>query len=70
VPVLKWISNIVSKASLSAASLAGKAVRHFRKSGPGIGGAALICIGFGKVYAPAVYIGAGVFLMLLDRKRP
>jgi hypothetical protein len=61
---------VFQKVTLSAASLAGKAIRLVKVSGAGIAGAALVSVGCGLVYEPLLPIVAGGFLLILDRKRP
>lgn len=53
----------------TAAVVAGSAVRLASLSGPSIGGAILISYGLGEIYRPLMWIAAGVFLLLADRKR-
>jgi hypothetical protein len=61
---------VLKTITLTAASLAGKATRLVTKSGAGIVGAGLISAGLGMVYGPLLYVAAGGFLLILDRKAP
>lgn len=40
------------------------------RSIPGAGGAVAVCVGLGQVYRPLLWVSAGVFLLLLDRRIP
>lgn len=54
---------------LGGVAAAGYATRVLRTA-PGLGGAACIVVGLGQIYAPLWWIGAGVALVLLDRRVP
>lgn len=51
-----------------AAAVAGTTLRLVSLSGPSIGGAVLISYGLGEIYKPLMWIAAGGFLLLADRK--
>lgn len=38
------------------------------RSVPGAGGAVAVSVGLGEIYHPLLWVGAGVFLLLLDRR--
>lgn len=57
------------------AELAGKGVAWLRnaatvRSIPGAGGAVAVSIGLGQMYHPLLWVAAGAFLLLLDRRIP
>lgn len=56
----------VRKLTLKAADVAGALVRGL----PGMAGAACVCAGLGLIYMPAGVIAAGVFLLIIDYRRP
>ena len=58
------------KTWLRAAELAGDAVRGLGRTWPGIGGAACVCVGLGLMYVPLAFLAAGLFLLVLDNRRP
>lgn len=57
------------RAARFAAGLAGTLMRGVALSGASIGGAVLISYGLGEIYRPLMFIAAGGFLLLLDRKQ-
>lgn len=60
--------KIWDRATRIAATVAGATLRLVSLSGPSIGGAVLISYGLGEIYKPLMWIAAGVFLLLTDRK--
>lgn len=52
-----------------AAELAGVLARRLTAA-PGLAGAALVSIGLGQIYRPLLFIAAGAFLLLVDRRLP
>jgi hypothetical protein len=60
------LSNRASAAIGAAADWAGRGLR----TAPGILGAGLICYGAGLIYRPLLFLVAGGFLLLVDRRVP
>ena len=58
------------KAWRKLADLAGSVAGSLRGTWAGLAGAACICVGVGMVYVPAGVIAAGVFLLIVDARRP
>lgn len=56
-------------ALLAVAAPAGRVVRGL-STVPGICGAGLVAYGAGQMYRPLLFITAGVFLLLVDRRMP
>ena len=50
------------------ATVAGTVMRGVALSGASIGGAVLVSYGLGEIYKPLMWIAAGGFLLLADRK--
>lgn len=50
------------------AEQAGRWAGNLARSGPGLAGATFVCIGLAMIYHPAGLIGAGVFLLIVDRR--
>jgi hypothetical protein len=50
------------------ADRAGRWAGSLAKSLPGLAGATFFCIGLAMIYHPAGLIGAGVFLLIVDRR--
>lgn len=51
------------------ATVTGTAMRMVSLSGMSVGGAILISFGLGEIYRPLMFISAGLFLLLADRKQ-
>lgn len=49
------------------AEQAGRFAGLFLRGAPGVGGAVLISVGLGQIYRPLFLLGAGAFLLLIDR---
>lgn len=52
------------------AELAGAATSRIGRGVPGVAGPLLICYGLGQMYQPLLFLAAGGFLLLLDRRVP
>lgn len=57
-----------TRTARAAAALAGTAVRFVSLSATSVVAAFFICYGLGLIYRPLLFIAAGAFLLLADRK--
>lgn len=57
-------------AALRLADVSGKLTRIAVRSAPGVMGAGLITLGAGLIYWPAACFVGGVFLLVIDHRRP
>ncbi|MFC7380884.1 hypothetical protein [Sphaerisporangium rhizosphaerae] len=55
---------------LKLAELAGAVIRNARGALPGLAGATCVSVGLGMVFPPLGVIAAGVFLLIIDYRRP
>lgn len=60
--------KIWDRTTAAVATVAGTVMRGVALSGASIGGAVLISYGLGEIYKPLMWIAAGGFLLLADRK--
>jgi hypothetical protein len=52
------------------AATSGTLLRHTVTKGPGVLGAVLVTYGLGQIYQPLLFLSAGIWLLLIDRRIP
>lgn len=66
-PPRQWAGKIADRAGRAVGSLVRSATV---RSVPGAGGAVAVSVGLGQIYHPLLWVAAGAFLLLLDRRLP